>query len=227
MNKYVPITTLAVVGVLATTPVSAAYFDLSKGNFGVAGGTVYDSVSMTSGGIGVTIEAFTIANNGFGAISGLTALGGSTGVYVSGATSGNVGVLSNTTSDGTNMDGGNSSTDLDEGLLFTFSHKVSLDFINLDSFTSSVEDFNLTVDGVTLLVDFNANDSSPFITNTAEFDKYNVHGITGTEFLIWADGDSDSFRVGGLEATLVPVPAAFWLFASGLMGLAAARRRVS
>lgn len=224
MKKTCIHTALCLSTLLVGSSASAAYFDLNKANLGVAGGTAYDLVQMSVAGISVDITAITLDNNGSGAINSISPLSGGPGVYVSSTTSGNIGVLSNLTGDGTNLDGGFTSTDLDEGLVFSFSQVVSLDFLNLDSFSGG-DDFNLTVDGITYLVDHNASDVSPFVTNAATTDKFFIHNITGTDFIIWADGDSDSFRVGGLDVSAVPVPAAIWLFASGLLGLVGLSRR--
>lgn len=204
---------------------SASLLDFTTANLGVAGGT-YNSVVMTVDGITVTITAYTIENDGLGAItstSPLTTAG--TGVYVS-SSSNNIGVKSSS-ADGTNMDGGASTGDPDEGLLFSFSQPVSLGYINFDSFTSaSGDDFNLTVDNTLILADYNANDISSLVTNVSgQFDEYNFNGITGTEYLFWADGDSDSFRIDQMEVSAVPVPSAVWLFGSGLLGLVGVARR--
>lgn len=208
---------------------SAALFDLNATNFGVTGGVVYDSVGMASGGISVDIGALSIDNDDAGNISGTNSLSVGLGVYVSSSTSGNVGVKSNLTTDGSNMDGGSvgDTDDLDEGLLFTFDQTVRLDLINFDSFTSSSsDDFNLTVDGVLVLLDYNANDTSALVNNDlVQFDQYTFNNITGTKYLFWADSNTDSFRIDRLEVTAVPVPAAAWLFGSGLLGLVGVARR--
>jgi len=199
-----------------TTSASASTFDFNTTNLGVAGGN-HSSVSMVVDGITVTVSAYTVDNDDAGNINGLTSAGG--GVYVS-SSSNNLGV-SSTSGDGTNLDGGSSASDPDEGLLFVFSQTVALDYINFDSFTdSSADDFNLTVDNALVLLDHNANDTSPNVINVPfQFDEYNFTGITGTEFLFWADGDSDSFRIDRMQVSAVPLPAAFWLFTSGLIGL--------
>jgi len=208
---------------------SAALFDYNYTNLAVTGGSTLDSVGMTVDGIAVDVTAYTIDNDGAGNISSTSLLSGGTGVYVSSSTSGNLGVRSNTTGDGTNMDGGASgdAADLDEGLLFIFDQEVRLDFINFDSFTEfNADDFNLTVDGVSILVDYNANEVSSLVTNDPlQFDHYYFNNIVGTEFLIWADGDTDSFRIDEMIVSAVPVPAAVWLFGSGLFGLIGVARK--
>ena len=207
---------------------NAALLDLNYSNFGLsAGGDAYNSVSISSGAISANIEAYIIENDGVGNISNLSLIStANNGVYVSSTTSGNVGVKSSST-DGSNLDGASShdSTDVDEGLLFTFNQAVSLDYINFDYFGTS-DDFNLTVDGVSIFADYNADSSAlGAVNNTSQFDEYTFNNIVGTEFLIWADGSSDGFRIDRLEVSAVPVPAAVWLFGSGLLGLAGFARR--
>lgn len=217
---------ISLLPVLVINTASAAVFNFNYSNLGVAGGSINDSVSMTSGGISVNVQAYTITLDAYGNVVLPPELTGSNGLYVSSSTSGNLGVVSGP-SDGTNMDGGSSSTDPDEGLLFTFDQVISLDYINFDSFTSSAgDDFNLTVDGVNILTDFSANDSSLLATGVpGQFDEYTFNNVTGTQILIWADGDTDSFRIDTINASVVPVPAAAWLFGSGLLGLVAVARR--
>ena len=219
-------TLLGAATILSSSSASAALFDLNTTNFGLAGSSTVDSASMTVDGITVDLTAFTIANDGGGVILGMTQLSGGTGVYVSNS-SNNVGVRSNTAGDGTNMDGGaaGDATDLDEGILFTFDQVVTLTFVNFDSFSGS-DDFNLTVDGISLLVDHNQTDSDVpgIVSNTLVADHFDF-SVVGTEFLIWADGSSDSFRIDSLRASAVPVPAAAWLFGSGLLALFGVSRR--
>lgn len=206
----------------------AALIDLNYTNLGVTGGNVYDSVSLSSGGINVNIQAMTLENDGAGNISSSSLLSAGNGIYVSSTLSGNLGVVSGP-SDGNKMDGGSpgDSSDPDEGIRFTFDQAVSLNYINFDYFSdSSGDDFNLTVDGVTLFADYNANDTSTLVNNVpSQFDEYTFNNITGTEFIIWADSNTDSFRIDRLEVSAVPVPAAAWLFISGLIGLVGFSRR--
>jgi hypothetical protein len=222
--KFVLNTTalLLLIPFLCINTATATTFDFNYSKLSVSPGSTQSSVEMTADGIAVEVKAYSIENNGSGLIFNKTELGNSnTGVYVSSSASGNLGVRSNTYGDGTSLDGGSGSGDLDEGLLFTFDTLVHLDYINFDHFTSgNADDFNLTVDGVLLLYDFNANDSSSLVTNVVgEFDEYNFQGIIGKEFLFWADGNSDSFRIDEIEVSAVPVPAAVWLMSSGLLGL--------
>ncbi len=204
-----------------TTSASASLFDFNTTNLGVTGGT-YTSASMTVNSITVNISAYTIDNDGLGTINSKTQItAADSGVYVS-SSGNNLGVVSSA-GEGHNMDGGDGSrdSDPDEGLLFVFSQPVTLDYINFDSFYDlDGDDFNLTVDNQLVLLDYNANDTSPNVINVpGQFDEYNFTGISGTEFLFWADGNSDSFRIDRMRVSAVPLPAAFWLMASGLLGV--------
>ncbi len=223
LKGFVSIVAITLAGVA-----NAASFNFNATNLGVPGGAYYNTLATSVDGIGLEIMGLTISNDGAGNISSTTAITGSgLGIYVSSTTSGNLGLRSST-GEGNNIDGGSptDTSDPDEGLLFTFDQAVRLDYINFDSFTSSGDDFNLTVDGVSVLVDFNANDVSPLVTNVpSQFDEYNFNNIVGTEFLFWADGNSDSFRIDTLNVSTVPVPAAAWLFGSALLGMFGFTRR--
>ena len=132
------------------------------------------------------------------------------------------------------MDGGTCSTtcssspsDPDEGLLFVFPHAVQLRYINFDYFsTTGSDDFNLTVDGTTRLVDYNSTAAAdPLVTNvTGQIDEYYFNNLVGTEFLFWADANSDSFRID--RFTIVPEPATALLLTGGLL-FGIRRRRLS
>lgn len=238
MTKLVLKACVGLIAIAVTSMANATTFSFNGTNLGIAEDSAYESINTSLDGIGLTITALTIANDGSGDISQtFDVIGQGIGVYLRADTSGpggSLGVrsfvsLSGGSSDGTNLDGGDGTNpnDLDEGLLFSFDRLVSLDYINFDSFSnSSGDDFNLTVDGVSVLVDFNANDSDSRVSNVSgQFDEYRFNSIVGSEFLFWADGNSDSFRIDTLEVSAVPVPAAAWLFGSALLGMFGFSRR--
>ena len=202
----------------------ATLLDFNATSLGVSSSTAYNSVSLSEDGIAVDVTAYTIENNGLGVINSLSSLStAGLGVYVSG--SNNLGVKSALSGDGSKMDGGSDQSDLDEGLLFTFDQVVSLDYINFDNFGSG-DDFNLTVDGVTLVVDFSGSDASLYASQVSgQFDEYNFSGVTGTEFLFWVDSNSDSFKIDRMEVSAVPEPSILALFGLGLIGLGFGSRK--
>ena len=202
----------------------ATLLDFNATSLGVSSSTAYNSVSLSEDGIAVDVTAYTIENNGLGVINSLSSLStAGLGVYVSG--SNNLGVKSALSGDGSKMDGGSDQSDLDEGLLFTFDQVVSLDYINFDNFGSG-DDINLTVDGVTLVVDFSGSDVSPYASQVSgQFDEYNFSGVAGTKFLFWVDSNSDSFKIDRMEVSAVPEPSILALFGLGLIGLGFGSRK--
>jgi len=230
-------TVVGFIALMVTNMANATTFDFNAANLSLTGGSAYNTINTSLDGIGLTITAVTISDGGNSSVQ-VTEDG--LGVYLS--ESGNLGVFSSVPSmsngfvtDGTDLDGEGS----DEGLLFSFDQLVSLDFIDFDSFTNPslftldsesstnfvADNFNLTVDGVSVLTDYNANGASPLVSNMALFDEYGFSGIVGNNFLFWADADSDSFSINTLEVSTVPVPAAAWLFGSALLGLIGLSRR--
>lgn len=118
--------------------------------------------------------------------------------------------------DGSNLDG--SSTQM-EGLRFTFNTGVKLEAIHFAGMGSS-DDFNLTVDGTLKLLDV-----SPNPLDLAEMrDSWYSVNQTGTEFLIWADGIDDDFRVAGLQAAAIPEPTSLVLMVTALTMAGTVRR---
>jgi len=208
----------------------AATFDFTAEKLGnITAESAYGSVGMSSDGIDLTVQAYTI-NNENGVINSKALIDGAgLGVYMESGHGESLGVMSNVDdgSHGTlDAGSGSRSTDPDEGLLFTFGQKVSLDYINLDFFSGD-DDFNLTVDGVTFIVDYSAADAANnFVTSTdGQQDHFLFNKLIGKEFLIWADGSSDSFTISDLKVSAVPLPAAIWLMGPALFGIFSLSRK--
>jgi len=184
---------------------SAEMLDFNPASLGVLGSLPYDSVSLSVEGISVNITAYVIEHNDIGTIASMSQIiGSNVGVYVS--DSNNLGVISSPldNADSHGMDGGNSgdTSDPSEGLRFFFDQYVNLDYINFDDF-GGANDFNLTVDGVSTLVDFRASSSSPLVDGVpGQFDEYSFLNMTGQEFLFWADADTDDFRIDTMNVSL-------------------------
>lgn len=207
-----------------THHVSATLIELDHTNLNVASSTAYNSITHAQDDINLEIFAYTIENDGAGLITDMALLtGNNVGVYAS--SSDNLGVKSNN-SDGSKLDGGDETDplDLDEGLLFVFDRLVSLQYINFDSFSGD-DDFNLTVDGVLIVADYHQGHTSTFISDVSgQADEYNFFNVTGKEFLIWADSDSDAFKIDRIRVAKVPEPSSIFLFMVALLGFTTNRR---
>lgn len=208
---------------------SATLFDFgaSEGNSSYSYDTYFDEVTMTVDGIGLSIKAFDITNPSKGNITSLLYLTSPGGVWMG---SDDLGASSSGTS--TQIDG--DSDDTDEGLLFTFSEAVVLNWINFDSFnevtnpgTNEADDdgFNLTVDGVTLMTDVRSLETRAGIGSWMQPDQPAFSNISGTSFLVWADDTFDTFRIDRMDVSAVPEPALLSLMAIGLAGIRLASQR--
>ena len=209
----------------------ALSMDFSPSNLAVSGSNSYSTVGMTVNGIHVDVTAFTIENSNGTIISKTQINSVGTGVYVSSGN--NLGVTSNsdTNIDGHDLDGGDypqPSSDYDEGLLFSFDRSVTLNYINFDSFSGG-DDFNLTVDGVNRLIDFSSFSSSSLASAVVgQEDEFNFSAISGRDFLFWADGDTDSFRIDRMDVAAmddIPEPGSIMLFSIGLISFSFFRKR--
>lgn len=233
MKKIIAYSLACLASLTLAGTASATLLDFNTGNLGVTGSRAYETVGMTANDIRVDITAYNIVNNGRGRIYSSSQITGSgLGVYVSNHD--NLGVLSNLRRrgdghDSHSLDGGSGHriNDPDEGLLFTFDQSVRLDYINFDSF-SHRDDFNLTVDGTLMLVDFGSHSYSSNASRVhGQHDEFNFSNIIGEEFLFWADGNSDRFRIDRMRVSSIPEPASLLLLSIGLIGFFFSRRKLT
>ena len=89
-------------------------------------------------------------------------------------------------------------------LNITFDIKKSIEFTLID---------NLDSDGVDISLVFD-----PPLTPT-QSTLLNLNTLTGSKYSIGGTGTNNAFISGGISPVVVPVPAAVWLFGSGLVGL--------
>lgn len=138
----------------------------------------------------------------------------------------------------------------DDLVLFMFDSAVDFNNIVIDPFGIYDRDVSFWIANITTaesdLVGFNPftliDGSSIFgtATNISNFAgngpmSINLGGTTGNALLFggtldagYYQDDDDRFKIASLNVTVVPVPAAIWLFISGLIGIAGfARRKVS
>lgn len=177
-----------------------------------------DFVTRTQDGFSVSIYPLTsTAPDGTLNPTWSTVLGTGLGVYT--GTSG-LGVQAYS-GDSNDIDGSNldESAVQMEGLRITFGSAVRLESVYFAGMGSS-DDFNLTVDGTLKLLDVATNP----LDLTELRDSWFPVVRTGTEFIIWADGISDDFRVAKFEVSAVPEPTSLALMVTALMTVGAFRR---
>lgn len=141
----------------------------------------------------------------------------------------------------------------DDYILFLFDQTVQFDNIKINPFFNSDRDVSFWVGNISgsgLMMGLNPADLDPGATNTVGFNPYSQKNFgKGTNIktvdlslasggnignaLLFASradagskNDNDYFKIDSLTVTtVVPIPAAVWLFGSGLLGLVAVARR--
>ncbi|MDR4506297.1 MAG: PEP-CTERM sorting domain-containing protein [Candidatus Scalindua sp.] len=183
-------------------------YDFTGANTGT-----HESLNLTVDGVAVNVTAWANLSAEDSPSSWFQVIGQNAGVY-DGSTG--LGVQLGDGFDHNSVDGQSGPADgidHDEGLLFVFSNPINLKSVNFGQWGLK-DDFNLTIDGVDIFQD---NASDPFVAS-----------YTGTNFLIWADGNSDQFRIQELTVEPVPEPATIAILGIGLAGIlgGTARRRL-
>ena len=110
----------------------------------------------------------------------------------------------------------------EETLQLVFNQKVTIDtttFVNGDHNTDFSGDFTLSIDGSAATTYSLTNIFTMDLTGTT-FKFYNPNAGGGSEV-----SNNQQFYINTLDVTVVPVPAAAWLFGSGLFGLIGIARR--
>lgn len=209
---------------ISSMPLSANIInviDFTGDNEGVA-----EQYVFTENGVTLTISAWTTnVNSNQEVLSPWQLLSGQYGVYKGDS---GLGVRSND-QDGSYLDGGQSNdlTDLDEGLLFSFSEEVNILGFYAD-YLSAGDDLNFSL--VEFLTPTSIETTDIFIDQHASlmFDEEGVYFapeyLTGSTFMIWADGNDDAVRIVDTAFVKAPEPNTMLLFSLTLLGLAFRRK---
>ncbi len=213
-------------------PASATLFnfgmnssDFTTQNSAITYGNVVDGASMSLNGIQLDLTPV-LVNIDTHALTSLPSAEYTSGGMWVGYDS--LGVT--TTGGGTHIDGGNPY----EGILFTFDHAVSLDSITFNAFDTvstpgtnywNDDGFNLLVNGNNIMKDVRSLDTNSYIDGWGAGDQPLFTGVTGTQFVVWADNSYDRFRVDRLSVSAVPEPSVLALFGLGLLGISVMIRR--
>lgn len=134
----------------------------------------------------------------------------------------------------------------DDLVMFLFDNLVDFDNIVIDPFGTYDRDVSFWIADITPVTDLTGVDPFTLINGTSIFGNVtnvgnfpgsgpltiNLGGATGNALLFGGkldagnNYDNDRFKIASLTATaVIPVPAAVWLFGSGLLGLVSVARR--
>ncbi len=205
---------------ISSMPLSANIInviDFTGNNEGVA-----EQFAFTENGVTLTISAWTTnVNSNQDVLTQWQLLSGQYGVYKG---SSGLGVRSNG-QDGSYLDGGQSNdfTDLDEGLLFSFSEEINILGFYAD-YLDAEDDLNFSL--VKFLTPTSIETTDIFIDQHASlmFDEEGVYFapdyLKGSTFMIWADGNDDAVRIVDTAFVKVTEPNTLLLFSLIIIGLA-------
>ena len=232
MFKKLSITTVALTTCIASFAVHAATFDFANIADGAASSATLDSYTGSvgpgpfSGELGATAMNFSsdgigLTTTGF-STSGATynAYLDSTWTHTGGGGQGGLGVCANLTTAKQCSPSSDDNVTLGEILVLEFDQVVTITDI---TFINGEHNPTFAADAVFGLIIDTVDQGSQTLTNLYTTD------LTGQKFSFINDQpnlDSDPYRfyINTMTA-VVPVPAAVWLFGSGLLGLVAVARR--
>ena len=211
MFKNLLITSALAVSAAASFSARAITFDFVAEAAGNERGAL--SIPVTVDGLTVTATAFDTAspNNAYNAYLD----------DLSGGKPGGLGVCRVLTTGDQCDPSSDDNVTFGESLQLVFSQEVTIDqitFNNGDHLTNFQGNFDVSSDGSDATYALTHIFTTPLQGTTFVFSNPNSQGGSTVS-------NEYQFYIGALEVTPVPVPAAVWLFCSGLIGLVAVARR--